>query len=288
MPGRRTSRSCASAGGWSSARPGVATAARPTTWSSPWIRAWPSGPGSTRRRGCAWPALEPLADDGTLAGRARPRRRLWLGHPGDRRAAPRRPSAVGVDIDPIAIEATAANARRNGLDPPGHAPASGACRAATRRSTSSSPTSSPASSCRSPRCSTTSCDRAARSSRRASSSTARPRSGARSRPPGLGVEDRSAEGDWVALRRSARPDRDSRDQPYNRSRCRPRCSRSLLVVHITLAISLFLPSILLPFTLRTRRATVDSDSRVGAGAPLGAVARHGRHRGRTGAHRSGL
>lgn len=36
----------------------------------------------------------------------------------------------------------------------------------------------------------------------------------------------------------------------------------LLVAHIILAISLVLPSILLPFTLRTRRATVDSDSRV--------------------------
>ncbi len=36
----------------------------------------------------------------------------------------------------------------------------------------------------------------------------------------------------------------------------------LLATHITLAISLFLPSILLPFALRTRRATVDSDSRV--------------------------
>ena len=36
----------------------------------------------------------------------------------------------------------------------------------------------------------------------------------------------------------------------------------LLATHITLAISLFLPSILLPFALRTRRATVDSDNRV--------------------------
>ena len=36
----------------------------------------------------------------------------------------------------------------------------------------------------------------------------------------------------------------------------------LLVTHITLAILLFLPSILLPFALRTRRATVDSDSQV--------------------------
>jgi uncharacterized membrane protein len=36
----------------------------------------------------------------------------------------------------------------------------------------------------------------------------------------------------------------------------------LLVTHIALAIMLFLPSILLPFALRTRRATVDSDSAV--------------------------
>ena len=35
----------------------------------------------------------------------------------------------------------------------------------------------------------------------------------------------------------------------------------VLAVHIVLAVSLFLPSILLPFTLRTRRATVESDSR---------------------------
>lgn len=36
----------------------------------------------------------------------------------------------------------------------------------------------------------------------------------------------------------------------------------LLAGHIILAVSLFLPSILLPFALRTRRAAVDSDSRV--------------------------
>jgi uncharacterized membrane protein len=34
----------------------------------------------------------------------------------------------------------------------------------------------------------------------------------------------------------------------------------LLVVHVGLAIGLFLPSILLPFALRTRRATVESES----------------------------
>jgi hypothetical protein len=36
----------------------------------------------------------------------------------------------------------------------------------------------------------------------------------------------------------------------------------LLGAHIALAVGLFLPSILLPFTLRTRRATVESDSPV--------------------------
>ena len=36
----------------------------------------------------------------------------------------------------------------------------------------------------------------------------------------------------------------------------------LLVAHIVLAVCLVLPSILLPFALRTQRAAVDSDSRV--------------------------
>jgi len=36
----------------------------------------------------------------------------------------------------------------------------------------------------------------------------------------------------------------------------------LLAIHVTLAVSLFLPSILLPFALRTRRATVESQSPV--------------------------
>jgi hypothetical protein len=36
----------------------------------------------------------------------------------------------------------------------------------------------------------------------------------------------------------------------------------VLAAHIALAVCLVLPSILLPFTLRARRATVDSDSRV--------------------------
>lgn len=36
----------------------------------------------------------------------------------------------------------------------------------------------------------------------------------------------------------------------------------LLAVHVVLAVSLFLPSILLPFALRARRATVESGSRL--------------------------
>ena len=36
----------------------------------------------------------------------------------------------------------------------------------------------------------------------------------------------------------------------------------VLAIHVGLAIGLFLPSILLPFTLRTRRATVESESGV--------------------------
>ena len=36
----------------------------------------------------------------------------------------------------------------------------------------------------------------------------------------------------------------------------------ILVTHITLAVSLFLPSILLPFSLRTRRAAEDSPNRL--------------------------
>ena len=36
----------------------------------------------------------------------------------------------------------------------------------------------------------------------------------------------------------------------------------ILVVHVALAISLFLPSVLLPFALRVRRATVESESRL--------------------------
>lgn len=48
--------------------------------------------------------------------------------------------------------------------------------------------------------------------------------------------------------------------PYNRSMAS--VAPVLLGTHIVLAVSLFLPSILLPFALRTRRATVESANRV--------------------------
>lgn len=47
----------------------------------------------------------------------------------------------------------------------------------------------------------------------------------------------------------------------------------VLIVHIALAISLFLPSVLLPFALRTRRATLDS--RNGSVRALLAMQSHG-------------
>jgi hypothetical protein len=50
--------------------------------------------------------------------------------------------------------------------------------------------------------------------------------------------------------------------PYNPAAMPANLFPFLLITHITLAISLFLPSFLLPFTLRTRRATVESESRV--------------------------
>ena len=76
---------------------------------------------------------------------------------------------------------------------------------------------------------------------------------------GLGVAGRTAEGDWVALELSTGL---TGPRWYDRAGCRRTCFPILLVAHITLAVALFLPSILLPFTLRTRRAAVDSESGV--------------------------
>ena len=108
-------------------------------------------------------------------------------------------SAFGVDTDPIAIEATAANARRNavvrrvrareGSLPSGERavrcrarqPDRGRARPARRR-----------------RCATSS-GRAGRCSRRASSSIAKAEVRAAFEAAGLTVTERTAEGDWVAL-----------------------------------------------------------------------------------------
>ena len=170
-------------------------------------------------------------------------------------------SALGVDTDPIAIEATPANARRNRLARRIRAREGSLPSGRARRSTSSSPTSSPG--------------------------VLVPLAGAlrdELRPGGTLLAsgifvDREAEvrdgvrGGRAARHRAGRPratgsrsrpsaPAEPRARPYNRRRCPPASSRILLVAHITLAISLVLPSILLPFALRTRRATVESDSRV--------------------------
>ena len=49
---------------------------------------------------------------------------------------------------------------------------------------------------------------------------------------------------------------------YNRDQMPTALFPYILVVHVTLAISLFVPAIVLPFTLRARRATTDSNSPV--------------------------
>ena len=139
-------------------------------------------------------ALEPLADDGRLAGA----RVLDVGCGSGILAIAarearrgRRPSASTPTRSPS--RRPLANARRNRLGRRVR-PARAASRAASRRSTSSSPTSSPASSCRCAGASTTSCGRAGRSSPRASSSTARPRSAAAFEAAGLRVAGRTAGG----------------------------------------------------------------------------------------------
>ena len=104
----------------------AASTARPTMWCSPSIRAWRSARACTRRRGCVSAALEALADRGRLDGARVLDVGCGSGILAHRRAsgsAP--PSALGVDTDPIAIEATAANARRNRLAPPRSARAMG-------------------------------------------------------------------------------------------------------------------------------------------------------------------
>ena len=167
-------------------------------------------------------------------------------------------TALGLDTDPIAIEATTANARRNALVrrvraregslPSGEPPfdvvlanliagllvplADGAARRAPAGR--------------------------ARCSRRASSSTGRPRSARPSRRP----VSRSPAGPPRATGSRWRPSAGPDAGPALQSAAMPTYFPVLLGAHIILAVSLVLPSILLPFALRTRRATVESGSGV--------------------------
>ena len=112
----------------------------------------------------------------------------------------------------------------------------------------------------------------------ASSSIARPRCARRSRRPAcvVGGGRPRAMGRAGGGRPALTP-----PAPALQSRAMPATFFPiLLATHIALAISLFLPSILLPFALRTRRATVESESGVVRALLVGADARHGRHRGR--------
>ena len=80
---------------------------------------------------------------------------------------------------------------------------------------------------------------------------------------GLQVTARTAEGDWVALVATPAGLTAPCAVPTLQSAAMPATLFPIvLVVHIGLAVGLFLPSILLPFALRTRRATVESDSPV--------------------------
>ncbi len=87
----------------------------PTTWSWRSTRAWRSARACTRPRACASHEIEAVADGGRLDDA----RVLDVGcGSGILAIAAVRlgaRSALGVDTDPIAIEATAANARRNRL-----------------------------------------------------------------------------------------------------------------------------------------------------------------------------
>ena len=204
-------------------------------------------------------ALEPLADDGRLAEATV----LDVGcGSGILAIAALRlgaASALGVDTDPIAIESTLANARRNRLAPrlrarAGSLPTGG--RALRRRP------GQPHRRCARPAApltSATSCDRAARSWRRASSSTARATSG---RPSSRLACASSTERSRATGSRWSPGGPDGSDDllDVRSAGCPPACFPILLATHVILAVSLFLPSILLPFALRTRRAAVDSDS----------------------------
>ena len=199
-PGRRTSRSCASAGGSSSGRPGGATGARRTTSSSRSTRGWPSGPASIRRRGCASRPSRRWRTAARSTARASSTSAAARGILAIAAVKLGAASALGVDTDPIADRGDAART-----------PGATASPAAIRAREGSLPSGEPAVR-RRPREPHRRRARPARAgaprraaagrrrcSRRASSSTARRRSATAFEAAGLGSIAADAEGDWVAL-----------------------------------------------------------------------------------------
>ena len=148
------------------------------------------------------------------------------------------------------------------------------------------------------------CGPAARSWPPGSSRTARPRSSRRSPRGACGSRKRWAEGEWVALE-VVRPDEQTRPLRYDRADgAAPHAPGSesadempdlsplfplILATHITLAIALFVPSLLLPFTLRNRLVNAGYEAPEPSGfvrlAALDPGPRDDRDRRRPGAHR---
>ena len=197
--GRRTSRSSGSDAGSSSGRPGVATAARRTTSSSPSIREWRSGRDSTRRPASA---LRGSSRSPTGARSTAPASSTSAAAPGSSRS-PRSSWARATPWGSTPTRsrsrqrrrmppATARRARieaREGSLPSGERPfdvvLANLIASVARRSRAVAPRRGRA--------------RRRRSWHPGSSSTASPKSASRSRRVGLDVGARSAEGEWVAL-----------------------------------------------------------------------------------------
>ena len=233
----------------------------PATSCSRSTRAWRSGPGCTRRRGCASrPSRRRRGPRDGSPDAARPRRRLRLGHPRDRGAA------AGA-ARRSASTPTRSRSRRRARTPRRNGSQDG-----MRAREGSLPTGEPpfdlvlanliaACSSRSRRCSARSCGRRGAHRLR---DLHRPRGGGRAGVRSGGPRDAGARrrgrlgrarGGATGLGRSACP---TRVQSAGDARLFP----LLLVTHIMLAVSLFLPSILLPFALRARRAADESPNRV--------------------------
>src|SRR3989304_4339302 len=87
--------------------------ARPARGCWPLTRAWPSGRDCTPPRASAWRAWSGWPMRASWPGGARPPRAAGGGAPPGRRARLGARGGLGVDIAPLAVEATAANARRN-------------------------------------------------------------------------------------------------------------------------------------------------------------------------------